>query len=176
MKPGRRILALSVAGTLLLYTSLFAFSLKAQAGYVDPDISVSGRSLSRPVFEATARVAGVHGANSAEAAVRPIEDSTIKGVASWYGPGFHGRRTANGEVYDQNLMTAAHRHLPFGALVKVTNLENGREVLVRINDRGPFIAGREIDLSYRAAQALDMVEDGVVPVRIDLITNMGLPE
>jgi rare lipoprotein A (peptidoglycan hydrolase) len=176
MKPGRRILAASVAGTLLLYTSLFAFSLKAQAGYAGPDSSLGGRSFSRPIFEATARVTGVYGANSVESAVTSTDETAIKGVASWYGPGFHGRKTANGEVYDQNLLTAAHRHLPFGTVAKVTNLENGREVLVRINDRGPFVNGREIDLSYRAAQALGMVEDGVVPVRIDLITNLGRPE
>ena len=75
------------------------------------------------------------------------------GVASWYGPGFHGRRTANGEIYDQYELTAAHRTLPLGTRAMVTNLDNGRSVEVRINDRGPFVDGRVIDLSYGAARA-----------------------
>src|SRR5262250_2552941 len=82
------------------------------------------------------------------------------GVASWYGPGFHGKRTANGEIYDQYELTAAHRTLPLGTRVLVTNLTNGRAVEVRINDRGPFIDGRAIDLSYAAARMIDMVGPG----------------
>ncbi|NIA12493.1 MAG: septal ring lytic transglycosylase RlpA family protein [Nitrospiraceae bacterium] len=92
-----------------------------------------------------------------------------KGIASWYGPGFHGRRTASGEVFDQNAMTAAHRELPFGTRVRVKNLRNGRSVIVRINDRGPFVRGRIIDLSKEAARRLDMVADGIVPVRVEVI-------
>src|SRR5690606_26117103 len=77
-----------------------------------------------------------------------------RGVASWYGPGFHGRKTANGEIYDQNEFTAAHRTLPFNTLVRVENLRNGRSVIVRINDRGPFVDDRIIDLSHKAARNL----------------------
>src|SRR5688500_11069556 len=76
------------------------------------------------------------------------------GVASWYGPGFHGKRTASGERFDQNDLTAAHRKLPLGSEVKVTNLENGRSIIVAINDRGPYIKGRVIDLSKAAARRL----------------------
>lgn len=88
------------------------------------------------------------------------------GTASWYGPGFHGTRTANGEVFNQYELTAAHRTLPFGSRVLVTNLENGKAVAVRINDRGPFIPGRIIDLSFRAAQAISM--DGLALVRLEV--------
>ncbi|WP_281347184.1 septal ring lytic transglycosylase RlpA family protein [Thermosulfurimonas marina] len=94
---------------------------------------------------------------------------TEEGLASWYGPGFHGRRTASGEIYNMYAFTAAHKTLPLGTYVLVTNLKNGRRVVVRINDRGPFVPGRIIDLSYAAARALNMVEDGVVPVRITVL-------
>lgn len=89
-----------------------------------------------------------------------------EGLASWYGPRFHGRPTASGEPYNMYAFTAAHKILPLGTYVLVTNLENGRRVVVRINDRGPFVPGRIIDLSYAAARALGMVEKGVVRVRI----------
>jgi rare lipoprotein A len=88
------------------------------------------------------------------------------GIASWYGKKFHGRRTASGERYDMHAMTAAHRTLPFGTRVEVTDLETGRSVRVRINDRGPFVQGRIIDLSYAAARKLGMVERGLARVRI----------
>ncbi len=91
------------------------------------------------------------------------------GLASWYGRDFHGKRTANGEIYDMYKLTAAHRSLPLGTLVRVTNRRNGKSVVVRINDRGPFVRGRIIDLSYGAARALAMTEDGVVPVRVDTL-------
>ena len=91
------------------------------------------------------------------------------GMASWYGNDFHGRTTASKEIYDMYDLTAAHRSLPFGTKVMVTNLKNGKSVEVRINDRGPFIRGRIIDLSYAAAKAIDMVKDGVVPVRIEIV-------
>jgi rare lipoprotein A len=92
------------------------------------------------------------------------------GLASWYGPKHQGKRTASGEVFDQNKFTAAHRTLPWGSLVKVTNLDNGKSVHVRINDRGPFTKGRVIDLSRAAARALGMVESGVSPVRMELLS------
>lgn len=98
-----------------------------------------------------------------------IAHSAGSGKASWYGPGFHGRLTANGERYNQNAMTAAHRSLPFGTRVRVTNVNNGRSVVVRINDRGPFIRGRVIDVSAAAAHNLGMVHHGVVPVRLQVL-------
>jgi rare lipoprotein A len=91
------------------------------------------------------------------------------GFASWYGPGFHGKRTSNGEVYDMHAMTAAHKTLPMGTALKVTRTDTGRSIVVRINDRGPFVSGRIIDLSYCAAQALDMISAGTAPVRIEAL-------
>ncbi len=95
------------------------------------------------------------------------------GLASWYGPNFHGKPTSSQEIYDMYDMTAAHRSLPFGTQVMVTNMKNGKSVIVRINDRGPFIKGRIIDLSYAAAQMLDMTGEGVVPVKIEVLWNVS---
>jgi rare lipoprotein A len=94
-----------------------------------------------------------------------------RGIASWYGGKFQGRRTASGEVFDTYQFTAAHRTLPFGTVVKVTNLENRRAVTVRINDRGPFVDGRVIDLSYAAANTLDMVRSGVARVGLEIVSS-----
>jgi peptidoglycan lytic transglycosylase len=92
-----------------------------------------------------------------------------QGPVSWYGPGFHGRRTANGEIFDTRDLTMAHRSLDFGSRVRVTNLENGRSVVVRVNDRGPYVRGRVADLSHAAASELGFVDDGVVKARIELL-------
>lgn len=100
---------------------------------------------------------------------QPLIANSFGGKASWYGPGFHGRLTANGERYNQNAMTAAHRYLKFGTRVKVTNLNNGRSVIVRINDRGPFIKGRVIDLSAAAARSINMINSGVAPVEVTIL-------
>jgi len=99
----------------------------------------------------------------------PMTNGVQVGVASWYGPGFHGNHTANGEIYDQYELTAAHPSLALGTRVMVTNLENGRAVQVRINDRGPFVGGRAIDLSYAAAHSIGMVGPGTVRVRIEVL-------
>ena len=89
------------------------------------------------------------------------------GIASWYGPGFHGRQTASGVLYDQNLMVAAHKTLPFGTVARVTNLENGLQVEVCVVDRGPYVKGRVIDLSSSAAKALGIKGKGTARVRIE---------
>ncbi|GGK08189.1 hypothetical protein GCM10009304_37880 [Pseudomonas matsuisoli] len=91
------------------------------------------------------------------------------GKASWYGSAHHGKRTASGERFDQNALTAAHRNLPFGTLVRVTNLSNDRSVVLRINDRGPFTRSRIIDVSRKAAVALDMVRSGTAKVRVEAL-------
>src|SRR5258706_6517917 len=93
------------------------------------------------------------------------------GVASWYGPGFVGHSTASGETYDQNALTAAHKTLPLPTLVRVTNLENGRQIQLRINDRGPFVNNRIIDLSRRAAQLLGMDQQGTAKVRVQVMAE-----
>ncbi len=89
------------------------------------------------------------------------------GPASWYGPGFHGRPTASGEIYDMYDLTAAHRDLPFGTTLRVTDLASGRSVIVRINDRGPFVGRRVLDLSYAAADRLGMIDDGLARVQVE---------
>jgi rare lipoprotein A len=94
-----------------------------------------------------------------------------EGIASWYGIPFQGRRTSNGEIYEMHEFTAAHRTLPFNAVVRVTNLRNGKQTEVRINDRGPFVGDRVIDLSLSAAQAIDMVGTGTAPVRLEIIAG-----
>jgi rare lipoprotein A len=99
----------------------------------------------------------------------PVIEGRQEGIASWYGPGFHGKRTANGEIYDQYELTAAHQTLPLGTRVMVTSLTNGRSVEVRINDRGPFIDGRIVDLSYAAASVIRMVGPGTMPVRVEVL-------
>lgn len=95
----------------------------------------------------------------------------MKGIASWYGPGYYGRRTASGEIYTGNDFTAAHNSLPLNTYVRVINLENGKSVIVRINDRGPFVRGRIIDLSYAAAKEIGMIEKGTAPVRLRIISR-----
>lgn len=100
-------------------------------------------------------------------AERPV--ASERGDASYYASEFQGRKTASGETFDMHKLTAAHRTLPLGTRVRVINLENGREVVVRINDRGPFAPGRVIDVSYAAATQLDMVAAGVAPVRIEIL-------
>lgn len=99
------------------------------------------------------------------AAMRPGRAEWVA-VASWYGPKFHGRPTASGEVYDMNGLTAAHRSLPFGTRLRVTLPASGRSVVVEVNDRGPFIRGRDLDLSYGAARAIGLLEQGVARVHV----------
>jgi rare lipoprotein A len=103
------------------------------------------------------------GASSADGAASSVQ----RGQASWYGPGFHGRRTANGEVFNSKSLTAAHRSLPFGTLVRVVNEKTGRSVIVRINDRGPYAKGRIIDLAHGAAQQIGMA--GVATVSLHAV-------
>jgi rare lipoprotein A len=94
-----------------------------------------------------------------------------EGNASWYGPPFHGRRASNGEIYDMNKLTAAHRTMAFNTIVRVTNLTNGKSVVVRITDRGPFVENRIIDLSRSAAEAIESIGPGVVPVRLEVVSD-----
>ena len=96
------------------------------------------------------------------------------GIASWYGKDFHGNPTASGEIYDMYQLTAAHRTLPLGTYVMVTNLENNRSAEVKVNDRGPFVKGRIIDLSYTGARSLDMVEQGTAKVRVEVLKRKTL--
>ena len=100
-----------------------------------------------------------------------------QGVASWYGPGFHGKKTATGEIFDMYAMTAAHKTLPIPSYARITNLENHRSIIVRINDRGPFVGNRELDLYYAAAKNLDMEQDGTGAIEIKAISpGQALPQ
>ncbi len=94
-----------------------------------------------------------------------------RGEAGYYAKSFHGKLTADGGTFSSDGLTAAHRSLPFGTRVQVTNLDNGRKVIVRVNDRGPYVSGRIIDLSRRAAKQLHMIKDGVVPVTLSIISE-----
>jgi rare lipoprotein A (peptidoglycan hydrolase) len=98
-----------------------------------------------------------------------IPDSLIQGKASFYGSEFNGRKTANGEIYDETALTAAHRTLPFGTVLRVTNLRNGLSVIVRINDRGPFHPDRVIDLSKNAAEEIDLITYGVTDIEAEIL-------
>lgn len=99
---------------------------------------------------------------------------SFSGMASWYGPNFHGKLTSNGERYNMYAMTAAHKTLPMNTMLRVTNLKNGKVIVVRINDRGPFVKERIIDLSKEGARRVDMIRDGTAPVRIDVIGFNGV--
>lgn len=113
------------------------------------------------------------------ARAKPVPAWNETGIASWYGIPYHGRRAANGEIYDMNQLTAAHRTLPFGSMVRVTSETNGKSVTVRITDRGPFVDGRIIDLSREAARRIDMIGPGIMQVRLELAglaeTRAGTP-
>ncbi len=99
------------------------------------------------------------------------EEWSQEGIASWYGPGFHGRTTASGETYDMYDLTAAHKELPFGTIVEVTHLRSGRSVTARINDRGPFVKGRVIDLSKQAAEEIGLRAEGLAEVKIEVVES-----
>jgi rare lipoprotein A len=168
-------------GSLRLVRFLFAFVIAAMvsAGCAHhtyttsapaPPPSASGQPSS------TVPSAGAPPASAASGPPPAVENQPAipgqyveNGVASWYGVPFDGRRTSNGEIYDMHQMTAAHRTLPFGAIVRVTNLSNGKQVEVRINDRGPFVANRVIDLSLSAAKAIDMWGPGTAQVRLEIV-------
>ena len=98
--------------------------------------------------------------------------SDEKGMASYYAEKYHGRQTASGEIFNTHDMTAAHKKLPFGTKIKVTNIANGKSVIVRVNDRGPFVKGRIVDLTYAAAQKIDIVKTGVAKVTVEIIEKI----
>ena len=133
------------------------------------------KKISRAVAEKPAPTAGIYKVGKPYQVKSvwyyPSEDAQYDrtGIASWYGKPFHGRRTANGEIYDMNALTAAHKTLPMPVRVQVTNLENGRSLVLKVNDRGPFVNGRIIDVSRRAAQLLGFFRQGTAKVRVTII-------
>jgi rare lipoprotein A len=110
---------------------------------------------------------------SSQTIAHDSQTRAMVGEASWYGGKFHGRTTANGETYDMDGLTAAHRSLPFGSRVRVTNQATNESVVVRINDRGPFVGNRVIDLSRAAAKAVRLIGPGVAPVRLEVLASAG---
>jgi len=135
--------------------------------------SISGFNLSTPLDSPEAMAVLLPPLELPQPIPEPEPERQVlseqSGMASWYGPGFHGNRSASGEVFNQNALTAAHRTLPFGTQVRVTNLNNGQSVVVRINDRGPFSGGRIIDLSRGAASEIGMVSSGTARVRVEVL-------
>jgi rare lipoprotein A len=160
-----------MAGGKLLAT-VDSYSAEAQ-GFTQADLAVAWSNNLRAALGA-ARLTSSRWLNGRWRFLSPREEvaETLRGVASWYGADFHGLPTANGETYDQNALTAAHRTLPFGTRVLVTNLRNARRVLVRINDRGPFVDGRVLDLSRAAALVIDMLGTGVEPVLMEVVRSV----
>ena len=131
-------------------------------------------SFARIAFPLSLAMVTACGARSSRPPVSPSPSlptslPTETGVASWYGPGFNGRPTASGEIYDQAAMTAAHKTIPLGSRIRVTNLENDRVIEVRVNDRGPFVGTRVLDLSHAAADKLGFVRQGTARVRIEVL-------
>ena len=143
------------------------------AGYAAKEVVRDTPSAPRPTTQG--RAGGIYKVGNpyqvAGVWYYPKEDPTYDetGIASWYGPGFHEKATANGEIFDQNEITAAHKTLPLPSLVRVTNLENGRSIIVRVNDRGPFVNGRIIDLSRKSAQLLGIDRAGTAKVRVQMV-------
>jgi len=138
------------------------------------------RTALRIVISSLAAGAASSCGRKKHAATRPLPPpapasiaSTETGIASWYGHPYHGRPAADGEIYDMEKLTAAHRTLPFNTWVRVTNLTNAKSVEVRIIDRGPFIDGRIIDLSHAAARAIDLIGPGTAPVRVDVMSTLS---
>lgn len=163
---GSRMAMLLLSGTMLAgcaEVNLFAHGAKSAMGGEPPPPAASASSnykVGKPY-----QVAGVW--------YYPQEDFNYDetGIASWYGPDFHAKLTANGEVFDQNAVTAAHKTLQMPSIARITNLENGRSIIVRINDRGPFVNGRILDLSRRSAQLLGMEGKGTAKVRVQVMNE-----
>lgn len=157
-----RLLAVSVVSLLAQSCTSLATVSRANIPFAEPDPMVV-----QTTSDSEARTQNV----SLGATRKPRSKHALRGDASWYGPGFHGKKTASGEIYDQTKLTAAHKTLPLGSKARVTNLENGSTVEVQINDRGPFIEGRVIDLSKAAAWALGFIETGITPVRVEVVDS-----
>ena len=140
-----------------------------------PALSLSKLSLPSLSFPSSSEAKEQAKADEEELPViLPQDETKIQtGIASWYGPGFHGKRTANGEVYNQHALTAAHRTFPLGTRAVVTNVDTGESVEVRINDRGPYKYGRVIDLSYAAARRISLWAAGIAPVQVKVLNPDG---
>jgi rare lipoprotein A len=159
-----RIWLLAGASTLVLASGVVTFTTRT----VQADASLSSASVPPSVPAVQSAAPAFLTPKRTIAAQRA---ALLRGIATWYGTIFNGRKTASGETYDMNAMTACHPTLPFGSLVKVVNLRNRRSVVVRITDRGDLARGRVIDLSYGAANKLAMTDAGIAPVALEVISR-----
>lgn len=155
---------------------LFATFFLAGCSWIGRDFGPTGPTnvkinTSKGVQKATMRPYTINGKTYYPTVVS-IGDKA-SGIASWYGPNFHGKKTSNGEIYNMYNMTAAHKTLPMNTMVRVTNLKNSKSIIVRINDRGPFVAGRVIDLSKTGAEKIDMIAAGTAPVLLEVVGFNG---
>lgn len=146
---------------ILIFVALVGFTLVVKDDYISEPVN------SQEIISSEGEIPSAD-----RSLVEFVDKGTMK--ASWYGPGFHGQKTANGEVYDQMSFTAAHKSLKFGTLLKITNPKNNRFVVVRINDRGPYVQGRDLDLSKAAALELGFVRNGVTKIQVEEIKIAGL--
>jgi len=160
------IFALSILLLLTGCTTKSYFFPKSSSGYVTKTYETPG------VITPTQKVYSINGKMYYPKKSVPIGWKQ-RGIASWYGPNFHGKYTSNGELYNMYAYTAAHKTLPMNTIVKVTNLKNKKSVVVRINDRGPFVEGRIIDLSYIAGKQIGLDKSGIAPVVIEVIGFKG---
>jgi rare lipoprotein A len=155
------------------FALLFAFLfLLAGCGHKPARVSVAPAPPIQQKPAATPQAGPSETPTYADSIAVPIDTKPLlveTGIASWYGPPYHNRRASNGEIYDMHAMTAAHRTLPLGSIVRVTNIENGDSAVVRITDRGPFIEGRIVDLSQAAAKKVGLVQKGTGQVRIEVL-------
>jgi rare lipoprotein A len=148
---------------------LFVLVLVALVGFT---LVINEEKITEPVLNENVISMDEETVTADRSLVEFIDKGMMK--ASWYGPGFHGQKTANGEIYNQMSFTAAHKSLKFGTLLKITNLKNDKSVVVRINDRGPYIHGRDLDLSKAAALEIGMVKRGVAKIKVEEIKIAGL--
>jgi rare lipoprotein A len=149
-------------------TIIFVMSLLLGFTIVTKEFKTENVKISKDLDVVPAQINDSSSENKTESIIKFIDEGKM--LASWYGPKFHGRKTANGEFYDQMAFTAAHKSLPFGTLLKLTNLKNLKSVIVRVNDRGPYINNRDLDLSKGAALALGMIKRGVIKLKVEKVT------
>lgn len=164
---------LILAAALMLFAGCSTRGVPGQPSHRDtpPPVATQSKPDKSTYTHPTMRPYTVHGHTYYPTVVHKGE--TFEGRASWYGPDFHGKSTSNGETYDMHAPTAAHKTLPMNTILKVTRQDNGRTTVVRVNDRGPFVATRIIDLSKKAAQDLDMIRAGTANVRIEVLGFAG---
>ena len=166
--------------SFIVLLGLIIFVTGCSKKVIAVEVTTRGNSVSENSYSPTSSTTGVGKPYSIDGIQYVPENQpqnyTQKGIASWYGKKFHGRKTASGEIYNMHAMTAAHKTLPLQTWVKVHNLKNNKEIVVRINDRGPFVKGRIIDLSFNGAKRLGMANQGTAPVKVIVLGRLKNPK